>query len=60
MRRIAGLLAALALAGLLAACEDSKEDILSKSRDISSKTQLVDVLGEPDDIAKVGPIETWT
>lgn len=57
--RLLVLSAALVIA--LAACGDpSKEDIIEKSRGVDTKTQLMDKLGKPDDIAKVGPIEKWT
>jgi hypothetical protein len=52
---------ALTLAALLlAACEDSKQDILAKAENAATKAELKQALGDPDDVAKVGPIETWT
>lgn len=51
-------LAAVALA--LAACDDSKEDILKKSEQATTRQQLREAIGDPDDIAKLGPLETWT
>lgn len=48
-------------AGLLAACGDAtKEDIVKRSEGIDSKQQLEKILGQPNDIAKLGPLETWT
>ena len=44
-----------------AACgEPSKGDILEKAKGITAKTELAKALGKPDDINKLGPIETWT
>ncbi len=52
---------AMALATLLvAACEDSKQDILAKVENAATKADVKHALGDPDDVAKVGPIETWT
>lgn len=51
---------ALALALPLAACEPSKEDLLTKAETVETKAQLREALGQPDDIQKLGPIETWT
>tara|TARA_R110002167_G_scaffold36044_11_gene114748 strand:+ start:1898 stop:2137 length:240 start_codon:yes stop_codon:yes gene_type:complete len=46
---------------LLTACfEDSKEEILSKTENVSDRAGLRKALGDPDDIAKLGPLETWT
>ena len=53
-------LAAVLLAALfLAACEDSKQDILAKAENVATKAELREALGDPDDVAKLGPIETW-
>jgi hypothetical protein len=60
MRRTATALAAGLLILTLAACEPSKVDILEKSEGVTTKRALRDALGQPDDIAKLGPIETWT
>jgi hypothetical protein len=50
-----------AFVAALAACGDpTKEDIIEDSRGIETKTALMDKLGQPDDISKVGPIERWT
>lgn len=57
VRRLAWV---LVLGFLLGACEDSKQDILAKAENVVSKADLRAALGEPDDIAKIGPIETWT
>jgi hypothetical protein len=46
---------------VLAACgEPTKEDILKKAEGVATKAELEQRLGRPSDIAKVGPIETWT
>lgn len=61
MKALKYFAAAILIAGLVAACGDpTKEDIVKRSEGIDSKQQLEKVLGRPDDIAKVGPIETWT
>lgn len=55
---------ALVLGGALlaaAACgEPSKQDILSKAENVSTKAELEQALGSPDDVAKMGPVERWT
>lgn len=38
----------------------TKEDIVDKARDISTRTELQKALGTPDDISKLGPVERWT
>ena len=53
------LVATLALL-LLAGCSRSKEDIVGKARAAKSRSDLERVLGKPDDIAKLGPVERWT
>lgn len=60
MRRPIIALAALPLALLLTACNPSKEDIIAKAEGIQTKDELRAELGDPDDIAKLGPVETWT
>ncbi|MBM3516054.1 MAG: hypothetical protein FJX59_20415 [Alphaproteobacteria bacterium] len=46
---------------ILAACGDpTKEDIVKRSEGIDTKQQLERVLGQPSDISKLGPVETWT
>ena len=57
MRALAVLLvAALALAG----CSRTKEDMLKKAETVKTRAELESRLGRPDDIAKLGPVETWT
>ena len=60
-RRIAFGIALCALVLLaLAACGRTKEDIVQKARDASTRAQLEKALGPPTDIAKLGPMERWT
>ena len=44
----------------IVACDNRKEDILKKSENAKTREQLRAVIGDPDDVSKVGPIETWT
>jgi len=60
MRRFVTTTAALAAALLLTACEPSKQDILEKAENVETKAELKDALGDPDDVSKLGPMETWT
>ena len=50
---------ALAAVALLA-CSESKHDILSQAESAETKQQLEAALGAPDDVSKLGPVETWT
>ena len=53
--------AGLALVALVCvACSQSKEDMIRKAEGVSSKSELESRLGRPDDITKLGPMETWT
>ena len=55
------LAAALVLAVLMTACGDpTKEDILKKSEGADTKALLEKAIGRPDDIKKIGPLESWT
>lgn len=38
----------------------TKEDIIGKARTVSTRADLEKTLGKPNDIAKLGPVETWT
>lgn len=61
MRALRYLAAAALAAGLVAACGDpTKEDIVKRSEGVDTKQQLEKVLGQPADISKLGPVETWT
>lgn len=45
----------------LAACgEPSKAKIVEDARGVETRTALLDALGEPDGISKLGPVEKWT
>ena len=51
----------LAATLVLAACGDpTKEDLLAKAEGVQDKATLRAKLGAPQDIAKFGPLETWT
>ncbi|HEV8441642.1 MAG TPA: hypothetical protein VGT40_26445 [Methylomirabilota bacterium] len=62
MRRVLIRAALLGLAVVLVSgCgERTKEDIVQKSRNISTRAELEKALGRPTDIAKLGPLERWT
>lgn len=60
MRRLLTLLAVLPLALLLAACEPSKDEIIAKAEGIETKAALREALGDPAEVDKLGPVETWT
>ena len=49
-----GLLVALACA------RETKHDLLKKAELVTTKAELEQKLGAPDDRMKLGPIETWT
>jgi len=53
--------AALGAGFLLVACgpPDSAE-ILRKAEGVKTKTELERAIGRPDEVSKLGPIETWT
>ncbi|MGH7399255.1 MAG: hypothetical protein ACRELW_17145 [Candidatus Rokuibacteriota bacterium] len=59
-RAMTGLLVWLLAAGLLAGCSRSKEDLIQKSREVSTRAELERALGKPSDINKLGPVEQWT
>ena len=59
-RRVTIALCALSLAVLTACGSRTKEDIVQKARDVSTRAQLEKALGQPTDIAKLGPVERWT
>jgi len=51
----------MVLALVFAGCgPPTKEDLLAKSRDVKTRTELEKALGKADDISKLGPIEKWT
>jgi hypothetical protein len=53
-------LGALALFSLTACSGQTKEDIVQKARGASTRADLEKALGQPSDIAKLGPMERWT
>jgi hypothetical protein len=50
----------LSLWGLVACGSPTKEDLIARSRDVSTRADLEKALGQPSDITKVGPVEQWT
>jgi len=66
MRKLTTLSAALLL-GLtiaLGGCDElmapSKADLLEKSEGAETMREVKEALGDPDDVSKFGPVETWT
>ena len=60
-RMLVRLAAAVLLPLVLAGCGPStKEDMLSKARDVKTRAELEKALGKPTDLSKLGPMETWT
>ncbi len=60
-RRMIALGSCLLLTFVLAGCGPStKEDIVLKAKDVKTRAALEKVLGKPDDISKLGPVEKWT
>lgn len=59
-RVVAGILVWVLAAGLAIGCSRSKEDLVEKSRNVSTRAELEQALGKPSDISKVGPVEQWT
>ena len=61
MRRLGTLIVLMLLSGLLLGCGDpSKSQLLDKAKGAATRDQLRSALGEPDDLAKIGPLEKWT
>jgi hypothetical protein len=54
------LLVGVLASGLLTGCGRSKEDLIEKSRGVSTRAELEQALGKPSDISKLGPVEQWT
>jgi hypothetical protein len=50
----------LLAAALMGGCGRSKEDLVEKSRNASTRAELEQALGKPSGIAKLGPVEQWT
>ena len=60
MHKRVATLCALALCGLISCGSPTKEDIIGKTRNVSTRDELEKAAGKPSDIAKLGPVETWT
>ena len=62
MKRPAWTAAVIVLTLLFgAACgSPTKEDLLEKARNVSTRAELEKALGKPQDIGKLVPLETWT
>ena len=58
-KTMGALMCGLALVGLAACGRPTKEEIVSKARDIGKRAELERVLGKPDELTKLGPVETW-
>ncbi len=58
-KRVRPLVWGLAVLGLMACGRATKEEIVSKARDIGKRIELERVLGKPDELTKLGPVETW-
>jgi hypothetical protein len=57
---LAGLAGAVLLVALAGCGPSTKEDMLSKARDVKTRAELEKALGQPSDLSKIGPMETWT
>jgi hypothetical protein len=51
----AGLMLAVAACG-----KPTKESMLQKAGNAKKSSEVVALLGQPDDIGKLGPLEIWT
>lgn len=60
MTRLKIALAAVALLALAACGKPTKESMLQKAGEAKKKSEVVALLGQPDDIGKIGPLEIWT
>jgi hypothetical protein len=59
-RAVTVVLTCVLAAGLVIGCSRSKEDLVQKSREASTRAELERALGKPSDITKLGPVEQWT
>ena len=60
-RTLVRLAGAVLLLLVLAGCgPPTKEDLLSKAREVKTRAELEKALGKPTDLSKIGPLETWT
>ena len=53
-------LGAVIVLAVTACGPSTKEDLVAKARNVSTRAELEKALGKPSDIAKLGPMETWT
>ena len=53
-------LGAVIVLAITACGPSTKEDLIAKARNVSTRAELEKALGKPSDIAKLGPMETWT
>jgi hypothetical protein len=60
MNKVVAMLCALALCSLASCGSPTKEDLIAKTRSVSTRDELEKAAGRPSDIAKLGPIEKWT
>ncbi|MCW8835015.1 MAG: hypothetical protein OQJ99_01455 [Rhodospirillales bacterium] len=61
MKRIlTGLVFGVVAFGVAACGDPSKQDIVKKAENASTRAQLESALGKPDDMSKLGPIEKWS
>jgi hypothetical protein len=57
---VTGVASACLVLALLACGSPTKEDLVRKTRDVSTRAELEKALGQPTDITKLGPVEQWT
>ncbi len=60
MTMLRTVLAAALLLALAACGKPTKEEMLQKAGEAKKKAEVVALLGQPDDIGKIGPLEIWT
>ena len=54
------LVLGIALALVTSCGSPTKEDIVLRTKNVSTKAELEKTLGKPTDIAKLGPLEKWS
>ncbi len=59
-RTIGLLLMLVTLLGMLACGPSTQHEIMKKAEGVETKQQLESALGAPDEVDRLGPIETWT
>lgn len=60
LHTIATLAIGVVLFALAGCGPSSKEDLVAKSRGITTRAELEKALGKPTDVVKLGPMEKWT